>query len=96
MSLTPKEKELISIGGSVASGCKLCTTYHFKKVRKAGASDDEIGSLSAAFVVNCTSSMERHLAAARRLGVGEDEIGSAPRISKFTKAEADSLCCRLI
>ncbi|UCC82614.1 MAG: carboxymuconolactone decarboxylase family protein [Gemmatimonadota bacterium] len=42
MSLTPKEKELISVGASLASGCKLCANYHFKKVRKAGATDEEI------------------------------------------------------
>ena len=42
MSLNTKEKELISIGASVASGCKPCTSFHFKEVRKTSASDDEI------------------------------------------------------
>jgi AhpD family alkylhydroperoxidase len=42
MSLTPKEKELVSVGASLAAGCKLCANYHFKKVRKAGATDEEI------------------------------------------------------
>lgn len=42
MSLTVKEKELVNIGASVATGCKPCTDYHFKKVRQAGAADDEI------------------------------------------------------
>ncbi|NIN70596.1 MAG: hypothetical protein GTO46_01410 [Gemmatimonadetes bacterium] len=42
MSLTPKEKELVSVGASLAAGCKLCADYHFKKVRKTGASDEEI------------------------------------------------------
>ncbi|MGD8539623.1 MAG: carboxymuconolactone decarboxylase family protein [Candidatus Aminicenantes bacterium] len=42
MSLTVKEKELVNIGASVATGCKPCTNYHFKKVREAGASDEEI------------------------------------------------------
>ena len=42
MSLTVKEKELVNIGASVATGCKPCTDYHFKKVREAGASDEEI------------------------------------------------------
>lgn len=42
MSLTVKEKELVNIGASVATGCKPCTDYHFKKVREAGATDEEI------------------------------------------------------
>lgn len=42
MSLTYKERELANIGASVATGCKPCTDYHFKKVREAGASDEEI------------------------------------------------------
>ena len=37
MALTIKEKELANIGASVATGCKPCTDFHFKKVRKAGA-----------------------------------------------------------
>ncbi len=42
MPLTLKEKELVYMGASVATGCKPCTNYHFKKVREADASDDEI------------------------------------------------------
>ncbi len=42
MSLTTKEKELVSVGASLATGCKLCANFHYKEVRKAGASDDEI------------------------------------------------------
>jgi len=42
MALTTKEKELVNIGASVATGCKPCTDYHFEKVRGAGASDEEI------------------------------------------------------
>jgi AhpD family alkylhydroperoxidase len=42
MSLTFKEKELVSVATSVAAGCKPCTNYHFKKVRETGASDEEI------------------------------------------------------
>lgn len=42
MALTFKEKELVNIGASVATGCKPCTDYHFEKVREAGASDEEI------------------------------------------------------
>jgi len=42
MSLTPKEKELVSVGASLAAGCRLCANHHFRVVRKAGASDEEI------------------------------------------------------
>jgi len=42
MSITIMEKELIAVGISVAAGCKPCTDYHLKAVRRAGASDDEV------------------------------------------------------
>jgi AhpD family alkylhydroperoxidase len=42
MSITKKEKELASVGISIAAGCKPCTDYHLKAVREAGATDNEI------------------------------------------------------
>ncbi len=42
MSMTPKEKELVAIGISVAAGCKRCTDHHVKVARKARATDGEI------------------------------------------------------
>jgi AhpD family alkylhydroperoxidase len=42
MALTAKEKELTAVGISIAAGCKPCTDYHVKAVRKAGATDAEI------------------------------------------------------
>jgi AhpD family alkylhydroperoxidase len=42
MSMTVKERELVNIGASVATGCKPCTDYHFEKSREAGATDEEI------------------------------------------------------
>jgi len=42
MALTPKEKELAAVGISVAAGCRPCTSYHVREVRKAGATDPEI------------------------------------------------------
>ena len=42
MSMHPKEKELVAIGISVATGCRPCTDHHVKVARKARASDDEI------------------------------------------------------
>ena len=52
MALNVKEKELVNIGASVATGCKPCTDFHFKKVRDAGATDGEIKkTISYAMVV---------------------------------------------
>lgn len=42
MAITPKEKELVAVGISVAAGCKPCTDYHVTVARKARAADDEI------------------------------------------------------
>jgi AhpD family alkylhydroperoxidase len=42
MALTLMEKELVAVGTSVAAGCKPCTDYHLREVRKTEASDAEI------------------------------------------------------
>jgi AhpD family alkylhydroperoxidase len=63
MQLTFKEKELVNIGASVATGCKPCTDYHFKKVREAGASDEDIKqAISDAMLVRDSAKqiMESH------------------------------------
>ncbi len=69
MAISLKEKELTAVGISVAAGCKPCTDYHVKAVRKAGAVDDEIGQAVAdAFAVRwaATAVMERHALAQLR------------------------------
>src|SRR5512134_1626819 len=40
--LTQKEKELVAVAASIASGCVPCTIHHLKVVREAGASEAEI------------------------------------------------------
>lgn len=63
MALMLKEKELVAVGASVAAGCKPCTNYHLKKVREAGASDEEIQQVvsDAMCVRNSAAAiMERH------------------------------------
>ncbi len=63
MAISAKEKELSAVGVSVATGCKPCTDYHVKAVRKAGAADDEIEQAVAdALAVRrvATAIMERH------------------------------------
>jgi AhpD family alkylhydroperoxidase len=41
-TLTQKEKELVAIAASIASGCLPCTTYHIKAVPESGASEAEV------------------------------------------------------
>jgi AhpD family alkylhydroperoxidase len=40
--LTEKDKELVAVAASVASGCLPCTEHHIKAVRDAGASEAEV------------------------------------------------------
>ena len=40
--LTQKEKELVAVAASIASGCVPCTMHHLKAVREAGASQAEV------------------------------------------------------
>lgn len=79
MAITSKEKELAAVGISVATGCKPCTDYHMKAVRRAGAFNDEIGQAVAdALAVRDTASviMARH--ARVHLGKGWPETGYKP------------------
>jgi AhpD family alkylhydroperoxidase len=79
MTISTKEKELTAVGVSVATGCKPCTDYHVKAVRKAGATDDEIGQAVAdALAVRRTATaiMARHARA--HLGKLGPETGSRP------------------
>lgn len=40
--LTQKEKELVAVAASIASGCLPCTTQHIKLARETGASEREV------------------------------------------------------
>lgn len=40
--LTQKEKELVAVAASIASGCVPCTVHHIQAVREAGASEAEV------------------------------------------------------
>jgi AhpD family alkylhydroperoxidase len=63
MSLTEKERELVSIGASIAAGCQLCTEVHVKDARKAGASEEEIAQAASDALATRDSAnrvMERH------------------------------------
>ena len=76
MSLTIKEKELVYIGASVASGCKPCTSFHYKKALQKGASDEEIKTA---------------ISAGRAIGISDAEIYSVlMRAGVRVKGEAAS------
>lgn len=42
MTVDSKEKEVVAVAISVATGCKPCTDFHVSAAREAGASDYEI------------------------------------------------------
>ncbi len=47
-ALSTKTKELIAIALSISSTCEWCITFHVKKAKDSGATDEEI--LEAAYV----------------------------------------------
>lgn len=72
MSLTFKEKELVAVSASIASGCKPCTNYHFKKVREAKASDEEIQkAISEAMCVLASAKAIMNSHGLKLLGISE-------------------------
>jgi AhpD family alkylhydroperoxidase len=91
MSLSQKERELVSIGASVASGCELCTEVHVRDARKEGASDDEIAtSMTRALAVRESAHrvMKRHalkVLGRRLFGVASDDPGVGGEKSTATR-----------
>jgi AhpD family alkylhydroperoxidase len=86
MALTVREKELVNIGASVATGCKPCTDFHFKKVREAGATDGEIKkAISYAMIVRDSAKeiMESHGLQHLGLAKGEDELTGAEQTTRM-------------
>ncbi len=43
--LSQKEKGLVAVAASIASGCLPCTTHHLKAARETGATEAEIGEV---------------------------------------------------
>jgi AhpD family alkylhydroperoxidase len=94
MTITVREKELVAVGISVASGCKPCTNYHVKAAREADASDEEIKQAVAdALSVrkSATDVMKAHALA--RLGQAgshghADGPGSMNRVRKLVSVGA--------
>lgn len=84
MAITVKQKELVAVGISVATGCKPCTDYHLKAVRKAGASDEEIKQVVADAVAvreRATKIMQGHAL----VQLGEAGYSSDPAATEETK-----------
>lgn len=92
MSLTTKERELVSVGASLAAGCKLCANFHYKEVQRAGATDDEIrkAMMDAISVRDQAKKiMERHGLKllglkSRRAADDEDDSGSVNEANRMT------------
>jgi len=97
MSLTVKERELVAVGVSLAAGCKPCTDYHLNRVRRAGASDEEIeqAMLDAIAVRDKAKRiMQRHgfkLLSFKKVGRTEDdddELGEPTRMRELVSVGA--------
>ena len=87
MSLTLKEKELVYLGASVASGCKPCTTFHYEKVQQTGASEDEIKSaISDALSVRNRANkiMENHALKLIGINVHQEDSDSQTDVSRIS------------
>ena len=86
MSWTPKEKELVALGISVAAGCRPCTSYHLKAVRKTDSSEEEIHDAierAASIRRNAADSIERY--ALGRSAGRSDEGGSAGEFDRLAE-----------
>jgi AhpD family alkylhydroperoxidase len=94
VALTVKEKELVNIGASVATGCRPCTDYHFKKLRAANACDKEIEqAITDAMTVrdSARTIMESH--GLKHLGIEKptengDSVGETTRIKELVSVGA--------
>ncbi len=77
--LTRKEKELVAVGASIATGCQPCAAHHFKAVREAGATEAEIRqAVDDALCV-------RNSATKIMTGLAEKHLGNEP--------PAEGSCC---
>lgn len=73
MALTLEERELVAVASSVAAGCRPCTSYHIREVRKTEVTDEEIRKAierAARVRRSATEAMEGH--GLRHLGLRND------------------------
>ncbi len=85
MSLSPIEKELVAVSGSVAAGCKPCTSYHCKAARATGANDQQLRQ-AIAIATNARLTGMRILEDYALTCIGEDAGAAA-----FPHSEIDRL-----
>ena len=89
-NLTQKEKELIAVGVSIAAGCQPCTAHHFKAVRAAGATEEEIRqAVDDALCV-------RNNATKIMTALAEEHLGNKPVVEEPCGCGAKSLIGELV
>jgi AhpD family alkylhydroperoxidase len=77
--LTPREREFVAFGASLASNCVPCTEYHIQEARKLGISVAEIEeALAFADKIRRTPADKVLDAARQQLAAPADEPKSAP------------------
>lgn len=86
--LSNRDRELIGLGASVASGCEPCTKFHVRAARIAGATDAEIAQ-----AVQDALSASAHVAEAMAQFAGEHY--AAPK-SEILAAGAEPLIRELV
>ncbi|MFQ5629906.1 MAG: carboxymuconolactone decarboxylase family protein [bacterium] len=85
---TQAEKELVYIGASVAAGCKPCTSYHVKKAREAGATDEEIEQATSVAIgvrVSAANVMAEHGQKLLGAAAGQDAKENGENTSRITE-----------
>jgi AhpD family alkylhydroperoxidase len=93
--LTPRERELVSLGAAMGSNCIPCIEYHIPASRKAGLSDAQI---SEAIQLADTT---RQVPARKTLHTALDLLSESPALvspamlcaKTTTAAQADKPCC---
>ena len=91
--LTPREREFVAIGASLASNCVPCTEYHIQAARKLGISVAEIEeALTFADKIRRTPADKVLAAANSQLAAPADEQKPAPAAC-CSSAPKSKTCC---
>ncbi|MCK5280477.1 MAG: carboxymuconolactone decarboxylase family protein [Cyclobacteriaceae bacterium] len=85
-SLKNKEKELVLVGASIATGCKPCTEYHIKRATEVGLTDIEIKkAIEYAYEIRLKASQVMLNHGLNLLEIDEDIRGSKTDLGKITR-----------
>jgi AhpD family alkylhydroperoxidase len=94
--MTTKEKELIAVAVSVASGCEPCTQYHVKVAAEAGGQTDELRRMvETALSVRERATQRMAAVAWEKLGVSLDFPTCACSVSPSRLEALASAACAL-